>query len=170
MDITELIMDDHREQRRLFTLLDEIGDEPGRLAPVWDRLAALLEVHADAEERLFYPRLLDIGEGAGDQENAGEETKDAVRDHNEIRDAVREARRHEVGSRAWWASVNQTRRANSDHMAEEEREALADFRRHASLHTRHQLAVEFAVYEAAHVLSTDRGDSDPERYVRQHAR
>jgi hypothetical protein len=35
---------------------------------------------------------------------------------------------------------------NSDHMGEEEREDLADFRRHASLQVRHDLAVEFATF------------------------
>ena len=62
MDITDLILADHHEQRRMFALLDAIGDDPERLAPVWNRLSILLEVHADAEERLFYPRLLDVGE------------------------------------------------------------------------------------------------------------
>ena len=50
MDITDLILADHHEQRRMFALLDEIGDDPERLAPVWNRLSILLEVHADAEE------------------------------------------------------------------------------------------------------------------------
>ena len=62
MDITDLILADHHEQRRMFALLDEIGDDPERLAPVWNRLSILLEVHADAEEGLFYPCLLDVGE------------------------------------------------------------------------------------------------------------
>ena len=51
-----------------------------------DRLSILLEVHADAEERLLYPRLLDVGEGAG-VPASGDETTDALRDHNEIRTA-----------------------------------------------------------------------------------
>ena len=65
-------------------------------------------------------------------------------------------------------SASDTRAANSDHMGEEEREALADFRRHASLRTRHELAVRFAVYEAAHAGGVPLADKDPVRYVRQH--
>jgi Hemerythrin HHE cation binding domain len=53
LDITELILSDHHEQRRMFALLDEAGDDPARLGPIWDRLAILLEAHADAEEQLF---------------------------------------------------------------------------------------------------------------------
>jgi hypothetical protein len=167
MDIVELILADHHEQRRMFALLDELGDDPALLEPVWHRLSVLLEVHADAEEQLFYPRLLDLGQGAGDADDAGEETKDAVRDHDDIRDGIRRAGRHPAGSGDWWQAVTDTRIANSDHIGEEEREALADFRRQASLRERHDLAVQFAVYEAAHAAGVPPQDTDPGRYVRR---
>ena len=168
MDITELILRDHDEQRRMFALLDDLGTDPSRLAPVWHRLAVLLEVHADAEEQLFYPRLLRSGEGAAEADSPGEETEDAIRDHNEIRDGIRGAARHPVGSDSWWECVTATRRANDDHMAEEERQALADFRRHAGLPERHELAVEFAVFEAAHAGGVTGRDRDPGEYVDRH--
>jgi hypothetical protein len=170
LDITELILSDHHEQRRMFALLDEAGDDPARLGPIWDRLAILLEVHADAEEQLFYPRLLDAGTGAGGADSATGETKDAIHDHNQIRDAIRNVGRHPVGSRQWWQGVLAAREANSDHMGEEEREALADFRRHASLQVRHDLAVEFAAFEAAHASGVSADDKDPARYVYDNAR
>lgn len=165
MDITELILNDHHEQRRMFALLDETGDDPARLGPIWDRLAILLEVHADAEEQLFYPRLLHVGTGAGGVGSAAAETKDAIHDHNQIRDAIHRAAQHPVGSQEWWQGVLEAREANSDHMGEEEREALADFRRHASLQVRHDLAVEFAVFEAAHATGVSAADKNPARFV-----
>lgn len=170
MDITELILSDHNEQRRMFALLDEAGADPARLAPIWNRLAILLEVHADAEEQLFYPRLLDAGTGAGGEDSPAGETKDAIHDHNQIRDAIRSAGQHEVGSDQWWQGVLAAREANSDHMGEEEREALADFRRHASLQARHDLAVEFAVFEAAHAAGVAAADKSPANYVQDHSR
>ena len=170
MDITEQILADHHEQRRMFALLDEIGQDPERLKPVWDRLSVLLEVHADAEERLFYPRLLNVGTGADGAGSASDETKDAIRDHDDIRDRIRRASQHPVGSDDWWQAVTDTRAANSDHMAEEEREALADFRRHAEPQARHELGVEFAVYEAAHADGVPLADKDPDRYVADHTR
>jgi Hemerythrin HHE cation binding domain len=166
MDITELILSDHDQQRKAFALLDEVGDDPARLAPIWDRLAILLEVHADAEERLFYPRLLDVGEGTGQAGSADDEARDAIRDHNDIRDGIRRARQHPVGTQGWWQGVADARAANSDHMAEEEREALADFRRAVSPQARHDLAVEFAVYEARHAMGVQLADKDPDSYVR----
>ena len=166
MDITELILTQHHEQRRTFALLDELADDPAGLAVVWERLTILLEVHAEAEEKFFYPRLLKIGTGGGDADSAASETEDAIKDHNEIRDAIAEAAKHEVGSDAWWTAVRDADEANSDHMAEEEREDLVDFRRHADLQTRHDIAVQFIVYENQHA---SRGiiprDEDPEEYV-----
>jgi len=65
LDITELILDDHREQRRLFAILEQIDRaDTGVLSAIWDRLASFLELHAAAEEAIFYPVLLQVGLGA----------------------------------------------------------------------------------------------------------
>ena len=62
MDITQLILDDHHEQRRLFAILEQIDRaETGVLSAVWGRLASFLELHAAAEEEIFYPALLQVG-------------------------------------------------------------------------------------------------------------
>ena len=169
MDITELILSDHHEQRRLFALLDELRSAPAeQITPVWKRLEVLLEVHAEAEEKLFYPKLLEVGHGAGSKDSPEGETGDALHDHNQIRDAVAAVGQHDVGSDAWWKAVAQAREANSDHMGEEEREALADFRRHASVQARHDLALRFAVFEAEHFRGVDAVDRDPKEYVAEH--
>ena len=56
MDITQLILDDHHQQRRLFAILEQIDRaETGVLSAVWSRLASFLELHAAAEEEIFYP-------------------------------------------------------------------------------------------------------------------
>jgi hypothetical protein len=169
VDITQLILDDHEQQRRLFAAMDEVDRADGEaLAPLWDRLATFLEVHARAEEELFYPPLLELGQGATDAESAEEETEDAIGDHNSIRDAVAASRRWEAGSDAWWAAVDAARRANSTHMGEEERQGLADFRRHADAGLRHELGVRFAAYEAEHADGVAPEDLDPEEYVAEH--
>ena len=170
MDITEIILTQHAELRRLFALLDEFdpSDAEG-LAPVWERLAILLEVHARAEEKFFYPALLRMGTGAGGEDSAASETKDAIKDHNEIRDGVREAARQEIGSDQWWSAVSKTREANSDHMAEEERADLADFRRHVDLKTRHDIGIDFVAFEARHSSGTAARNQDPEAWVSEHS-
>jgi len=166
LDITQLILDDHHEQRRLFAILDQIDDDHAEaLAAVWGRLAAFLEVHAKAEEELFYPALLHLGRGAGGKPDAAAETLDAIKDHNEIRDAVAAVARHRPGSSGWRDAVAAANRANGEHMDEEERQGLTDFRRQASLKTRHDMALAFAAFEARHVTGVRPVDRDPASYV-----
>lgn len=168
MDITDLILNDHHDQRRMFAYLDDIDrTDAEALSAVWRRLKILLDVHAAAEEQLFYPHLLDIGTGAGGEDSAASETKDVIKDHNQIRDAAADVDRHEVGSDAWREAVVKAREANSDHMAEEERQDLADFRHHANLQLRHDIAVSFATFEANHAGGIDVQDKNPDSYVRQ---
>lgn len=167
MDITELILDDHQEQRRLFAILEQIDrTETDALAAIWDRLAAFLELHAQAEEEIFYPALLKAGMAARRTAGVEDETLDAIDDHNEIRDAVAAVSRHQVGTDDWYAAVAAANTANSDHMAEEEREGLTDFRRLAGLANRHRLAVVFAAYEARNYAGVRSVDKDPVSYVK----
>ena len=171
MDITQLILDDHHEQRRLFAILEQVEQaEPGVLEAVWARLSAFLEVHAAAEEEIFYPELLRVGIGAGGASaaaSAEEETLDAIGDHNDIRDAIVAVAGHQVGSTGWYAAIAAVNLANGDHMAEEEREGLTDFRRRAGLQLRHDLAVAFVAFEARHFAGVPVVDKDPEVYVRE---
>lgn len=171
MDITQLILDEHAQQRQLFALIDEIdpSDTPA-LGAVWNRLRALLDAHAEAEERLFYPRLMQVGEGANDAKDAEDATEDAIEDHNDIRDTAAAVAKEQVGSDAWFEAVGKCNKANGDHMAEEERQGLTDFRRHASLEERHALGVRFAAFEAQHLQGVEPVDKDPKQWVKDHAR
>ncbi len=168
MDITELILDDHHEQRRLFAILEQISrTDTQALAAVWGRLGIFLDLHAAAEEAVFYPALLQAGLAASRQAGAEAETLDAISDHNEIRDAVADVARHEVGTGEWFAAVAAANLANSDHMAEEEREGLTDFRRLAGLQQRHDLAVAFTAFQARNYGGVAPVDKDPQSYVRE---
>ena len=168
MDITELILDDHYEQRRLFAVLEQIDSvDTVTLDEVWSRLSSFLEVHAASEEAIFYPALLRAGVASGHAKGVEGETLDAIKDHNGIRDAIAAVAQHEVGTPSWRQAVAAANLANGDHMAEEEREGLTDFRLTASVQTRHDLGVEFIGLEARnfeHVVPIYR---DPATYVRE---
>jgi hypothetical protein len=167
VDITDVILRQHDEQRRMFSALEEWPrDDHEGLAAVWKRLEILLEVHAEAEERYFYPELLRLGTGGADAESVDEEVEDAIHDHNKIREAVRRVAESDTGSDDWWTAVVDANVHNSDHMGEEERQDLADFRQRASLQLRHEIAVDFLRYEATRWSDgiTPR-DKDPEDYV-----
>jgi hypothetical protein len=168
VDITQLILDDHHEQRRLFAILEQVdAADTAALDNLWARLSAFLELHAAAEEEIFYPELLVVGQKAGRIGNSEEETLDAIGDHNEIRDAIAAVASHPAGSPGWYAAIAAVNVANGDHMAEEEREGLTDFRREAGLQLRHDLAVAFAAFEARHFAGVEPVDKDPAEYVRQ---
>lgn len=163
-----LILADHDWFREQFARLDELQArtpvDRRALERVWRPLADKLDVHAYIEEKIFYPQLLK--RGTDDPEG---ETLDAIGDHNDIRDGVRDANAAGIASDEWWAAVGRTRLANDDHMGEEEREGLADFRRHASAGLREALGRQYSEFMAQH--PTTRGlpivDRDPKTYVEQ---
>jgi len=163
-----LILADHDWFREQFARLDELQAQTPvdrrALERVWRPLADKLDVHAYIEEKIFYPQLLK--RGADDPEG---ETLDAIGDHNDIRDGVRDASAAGIASDDWWAAVGRTRLANDDHMGEEEREGLADFRRHAPAGLREALGRQYSDFMAQH--PTTRGlpivDRDPKTYVEQ---
>ena len=161
-DICDLILDEHETFRRRFAELDEQHDAGGdAVVGIWDPLGELLDRHAAAEEQLFYPELL----GAGARAEA--ETADAISDHNEIRDAVGDARSCEVGSSQWWEAVQRARDANSDHMGEEERGALADLREHVDRVRRDELGARWLRFADEHAggRDVDTADKDVDTYI-----
>ena len=119
--VTDVIRMDHIWFRSQFAALNAARDDAALLTSIWTVLSARLEVHAAAEETLFYPRLLKDDSGAVD------DTKDAIKDHNEIRDGIRDAGAHAVGDDAWWDAVRATDDANTEHMDEEEKGPLMEF-------------------------------------------
>ncbi len=167
-DITKLILADHDWFRERFAKLDDLQAQTpidrAALERVWRPLGEKLDLHAYIEEKIFYPQLLQ--RGADDPEG---ETLDAIGDHNDIRDGVRAANAAPVGTEEWWTAVGQTRKANDDHMGEEEREGLSDFRRHAPVGLREALGRQYSEFMAQH--RTTKGipiiDRDPQRYVQE---
>ena len=165
-DITMLILADHEWFREQFAKLDDLQARTAvnraALERVWRPLADKLDVHAYIEEKIFYPQLLK--RGADDPVG---ETLDAIGDHNDIRDGVSAADAAAIGTDHWWAAVGRAREANDDHMGEEEREGLSDFRRHAPTGLREALGQQYSEFMAAHPTTEGLriADRDPQTYV-----
>ncbi len=66
------------------------------------------------------------------------------------------------------AAAYAARVAHGDHMAEKEREDLADVRQHADLQTRHDIAVQFIAFENQHAGGIPLEEPDPGDYVEEH--
>ena len=165
-DITDQILAHHEWFREQFVRLDDAKAaspaNPDALRAVWDPLATKLDLHAIAEEEIFYPQLLRRG-----TEDPEEATLDAIGDHNDIRDGVHAAETHTVGTPEWWTAVTAAREANDEHMAEEEREGIADFRANAPAGLREALGRQFARFFEQHPTTdgVNVSDKNPERYV-----
>jgi hypothetical protein len=163
-----LILADHDWFREQFAKLDVLQAQTPvnqrALERVWRPLADKLDVHAYIEEKIFYPQLLKRG-----TDDAEGETLDAIGDHNDIRDGVRDADAAVIATDEWWAAVGRTRLANDEHMGEEEREGLADFRRHASIGLREALGRQYREFMAQHPTTQGLSivDRDPESYVQE---
>lgn len=161
-DITVLIEREHDAIRRRFDDLDR-GSSPDELAQSWGALVQLLEVHASGEEMLLYPHLVTAAE------HGAEETEEAVRDHNSIRDSIRAVDRYAVGNDLWWAAVELARRVNDEHLDEEERDILPSFRATADQGRREELGDRWAAFHTEHQgaagLSGDR--TDPQAVIEQ---
>lgn len=166
MDIVQLVLDDHAEQRRLFALIEETdGSEKDALSAMWTRLKNLLDAHAEAEERFLYPRVLEQDSGGVDADSAEEATEDAIGDHNDIRDASEAVQQHEVGTKEWFDAVDEANHANSHHLPEEERQALTALRRNCSLEERHELGVKFMRLESEYLCGIKVVDKDVDEYL-----
>jgi hypothetical protein len=160
-DVVRLILSDHESFRARFAELAALRAEPQAAAALWTGLAADLERHASAEEAHFYPALLK------DVDDSEDETKDAIGDHDEIRQGVRRAAAAEPGSAEWWAGIQDARQANDEHLAEEERDDLPDFLRAASVEERQELGARFLAFKDQHpwAAGLDYSDKDPDEFV-----
>jgi hypothetical protein len=167
-DITDLILLEHEEFRTRFTHLWGLRGERNiaSRAVAWRVLADLLEVHAKAEEEILYPVLLKRG-GA----EAPAETLDAIGDHNDIRAAIAQAARVSSGTDFWWAAVQACRRANDEHLAEEERDVIPDVRAHTDPALRSDLGLRWLAFHEEHRAARDisEADVDPGEFVRENS-
>lgn len=162
-DIGALILAEHDNFRRAFIALEELSD-PAELRARWEELADALEVHASGEEVVFYPELLH------EVPDSEDETKHAVREHNEIREAVGAVATHEAGSDSWWEALRHAREVNAHHLDEEERELLPDFRERVDEATRSELGLRWLEFHEEHERARGLSGAakDPEQYVEQH--
>ncbi len=163
LDIAMLILSEHELFRRAFTEIEQISDAK-QAHERWVELADQLEVHASGEELIFYPALLNqVDDSEGD-------TKHAVKDHNEIRDAVRAVDEHEAGSDDWWEAFRQAREATVEHLGEEETDVLPPFKDDVSTEERTELGIKWLQFRDEHEQAKGLSgkDKDPEAYVEKH--
>ena len=131
-DIIEVILADHKRIRRM------LGCAPRRRELRRGSLRRL-DAGPGVVQARRPPRAARRGRG-GDllsgpvraRQAATAQTQDAIADHDDFRQEVREAGLHAAGSALWWRAVASALWASSDHVAREQRGALAAFGRRAA--------------------------------------
>ena len=172
-DICDLILQQHHDMRRRFAELDDYlaaaHPDTGALSRVWEALHRLLDAHAEAEELLFYPLLL--GSALDAEAEAEADARDAIGDHNQIRDAGAAAARCALASPQWWSAVLEAREHNSKHMAEEERGALSVARTATPRQARLEAGSHWEAFMTGRLreLAEASHDKNPDAYVAAYA-
>lgn len=157
-DVIQLIQADHQ---RICTLLDALEDlrryrAAGvmvSLARTWAQLRGLLDLHTEAEEEICF--IIPFGPGA----EAATQMREAIADHEDIREAVREADLQPLGSAAWWRPVTAIRPLASLHIVCQEQGPLAAFADRAAPGLREELGRQWLSFVDARVRD------DPAEYA-----
>jgi hypothetical protein len=144
-------MADHRRIRRLCQALDDAARWVGGPGPdwapayIWQRLAAVLQAHARAEEEICYLPMF----GSGPQ--AAERRQAAIADHDDIREAISEASLQPAGSGLWWQAVRAALAATASHLDREQR-AVMDGLTGLTMTQRRELGRQWSDFIAAWAL------------------
>jgi len=107
MLVTDVLAQDHRTFQRLFMELEET--RPPAREPL-ERLVEELDVHARAEEAVFYPAVREVSR----------RIDDAASSHQHVRELIDAVLGAEAGSADFTRAVLQLKQAVLDHATEEE--------------------------------------------------
>jgi hypothetical protein len=124
----------------------------------------LLLLNAEAEQEICFPAIF----GHGPEGLAA--TGRAIADHDDIREAICEARLQDAGSGAWWRAVTATRRASSNHFTGPESSALILFGRCGPADLRQTLGQWWINFVAARPRDRETGRTRRSRVARSHER
>ena len=135
-DIIELVLADHHAVAALFDKLQAATGADDRAA-LFAQVKDALEHHASAEEKVLYPRVRkEVPDGR-------EESKDAIEEHDQIRESLKEVEEHDAGTELFSLAVTQLVATTKHHVGVEETELLPDFRKNSEAGEREELGRRF---------------------------
>ena len=145
-DIIDLVLRDHHAVESLFEKLQAaVGAEDQ--ATLFAQTREALERHASAEEKVLYPRVRkEVPDGR-------EEVEDAVGEHDQIRESLKEVEEHDAGTELFTLAVAQLVATTKHHVGVEEEELLPDFRENSEASEREDLGRRFEEAKAKAAVS-----------------
>ena len=100
MNIFEAIRKDHDKQRELCKLVNSTSGESKGRKEMWEKLKHELEVHADAEERVFYSPLIQ-------NDMMQEHARHGIAEHHEMDELIEKIDETDMDSPAWLTYAKQ---------------------------------------------------------------
>ena len=135
MDVLDLIRAEHSRVKTLFLEI-ESTDDPRKLYDCFNQLYNALNVHAEAEEHIFYQAIRDC-QGTDELVDA------AQRDHEEAKQMLEDLASLSPTSVEFKQKIGQLKQVIQLHVQEEENEMFSQARECISQEGREQLAKEF---------------------------
>src|ERR1700687_1668903 len=111
MDAIELLKDDHKKVEKIFTAM-ESKDDRQRLFPELDRE---LSVHAEIEEKIFYPAAKEV-------EPTRDLVLESIEEHKQIKMVLADLEQTDKSTDEWAAALKVLKEDVMHHVGEEENE------------------------------------------------
>jgi hemerythrin superfamily protein len=122
MNATDLLKDGHDRVREMFDHFRDLGPEERReKQALFNRIADALEIHAELEERIFYPAVRSVK-----SEDAMEITLEAFEEHKIVETLLRQIRSLSRGDPRKDAKMKVLMESVEHHIEEEEDEIFAE--------------------------------------------
>ena len=140
MDAFELLKKDHKKVSQLFKEIEAASGQTKK--QIFARLKTELDVHANIEERIFYPAL-------ENKEEARDITLEAYEEHKVVKDLLGELESSNAPEDEWDAKLTVLKENVEHHVEEEEGELFSKARQALSKQEIEELGVEMEAEKAS---------------------
>ena len=140
MDAFELLKKDHKKVSQLFKEIEAASGQTKK--QIFARLKTALDVHANVEERIFYPAL-------ENKEEARDITLEAYEEHKVVKDLLGELESSNAPEDEWDAKLTVLKENVEHHVEEEEGELFSKARQALSKQEIEELGVEMEAEKAS---------------------
>ena len=114
----QLLQRDHQIVKELFSEYDKLGDDDlEEKDRIWSQINEELTIHAEIEERLFYPAVREVK-----TDEADDLVSEAIEEHRIVKTLLEEMSDAEVGDDVFDAKMKVLKENVLHHAAEEEKE------------------------------------------------
>ena len=118
----ELLEQDHREVEEWFDEYDELEEDDRRKAELVQKICMALELHAQIEEEIFYPR-------ASEAIKKDDLIDDSLVEHGMVKRLISEIEEMEIGDDLYDAKIRVLGEMVKDHIKDEEEELFPELGR-----------------------------------------